>query len=246
MSVFEENEKKYALMQPAFVPWMGWFALMDFVDKFVIYDDAQFSKQSWHHRNKIKTSQGELLMTIPIAHKELPLPINQVRLSSTHEIRKIVKSIAQNYSKSCYFEQYFEPLKAILENAEQGGLLLDLTGKIINWAKTELGITTEILNSSSMNINGKRGEYVAKLGKDLGIKSYISPLGARDYLSEDRGYFDALGMRIYYLDYQHPPYTQINGAFLSHCGVIDLLFNEGPASLDILRSGVRIIDHGND
>ena len=233
------STKQYALMQPTLMPWLGWFALMDYVDEFVIFDNAQFSYQSWHHRNSIKTTSGPLLITIPVSRKGGPFSLKEIRLADTHKVKKkLLASISQSYSKAPYFSTYFRGFEAILDKGLQSNSLFELNYQIINWGREMLGITTSLLFSSELNVSGIRGEYVANVGKFLHSKHYISPLGAKEYLAEDRSYFDMNNIEIEFLDYEHPVYNQVNGNFESHCCFLDLLFNEGPHSLDIIRSGV--------
>jgi len=240
-----DKEIRYALMQPTFMPWLGWFALLDYVDEFVIYDNAQFSRQSWHQRNKIKTANGPLLLSIPVKHEGEHQPINETKLADTRHLKKIIPAISQSYSKAEYFGEYFPEFVELLEKSMSSGSLLQLNWQIINWASDAIGISTPVKFSSDLKVTGGRGEYVANVGKAVNSKNYVSPLGAREYLTEDIAYFDAQKITIDYLLYEHPEYKQRNGNFVSNCCILDLLFNEGPSSLNIIRSGVNIKSHNS-
>ncbi len=239
------KEIRYALMQPTFLPWLGWFALLDYVDEFVIFDNAQFSRQSWHHRNQIKTANGPLMLYIPIKHEGEHQAISETKLAGTRQLKKLISAITQSYSKSEYFGEYFPGFVKSLEKGMSSGSLLELNLKIINWAREVMGISTPIIFSSDLDVTGSRGKYVANVGRSINSKHYVSPLGSLEYLTEDKAYFDAQKIMIDFLLFEHPSYKQRNGKFVPNCCVLDLLFNEGPSSLNIIRSGVETKSHNS-
>src|ERR1700677_217744 len=125
---------KIAISQPAYLPWCGFFDLVDQVDQFVFLDDAQFVKQSWHHRNRIKTPTGLQWLTVPVAyHGRLGQPISQVIIRDPQFWEKHARAVEVNYGKARYFHLYYPSLREILQRYSSGGQLLDLNIDLIEW-----------------------------------------------------------------------------------------------------------------
>ncbi len=230
-----------AIMQPTYLPWIGYFALMDLADVFVFLDDVQLSKQSWQTRNRIKGESGkELMLTVPIRHAG-EQAIKDVEIDGSHWIAKHLKSFAQNYRKAPHFMEAL----AIYEPALQGGStkLCDLNIAVISAVADRLGIAGPRLRSSA--IAGKsadRRDRLVDICREVGADTYLSPAGAAGYLSEADGeaQFAAHGMTLLYQRYEHPTYPQINGAFLPYMCVLDLIANVGvAAAAEVIRSGIR-------
>ena len=117
---------RVGIMQPTYLPWAGYFEMISNVDLFIILDNVQFEKKSWQHRNRIRTSSGELLLTVPVnTVSKFSQLITEVQISrNTNFVRKHLTSIRNSYSKTKYFDQLFPELEQIL-NSNQN-LLLDL------------------------------------------------------------------------------------------------------------------------
>lgn len=230
-----------AIMQPTYLPWIGYFALMDMADVFVFLDDVQLSKQSWQTRNRIKGEGGkELMLTVPIRHAG-EQAIKDVEIDGSHWTAKHLKSFQQNYRKAPHFAEAL----AIYEPVLQGGStrLCDLNVALISAIADRLGITGQRLRSSA--IAGKsadRRDRLVDICREVGADTYLSPAGAAGYLSEADGeaQFAAHGMILLYQRYEHPTYPQINGAFLPYMCVLDLIANVGVAAAGtVIRSGIR-------
>lgn len=227
---------KAVIMQPTYLPWMGYFDLMDQSDVFVLLDSVQFSKQSWHQRNKIKSNSGELLLTIPIV-REFPSLIKDVKINNSHQWRgKHLKSIEQNYGKAEYFNRYIGFLREIY--SREHFRLSDFTIPIILWIKDVLGVKCEIVRSSEIGAGGSKVDLIVDICRRLGADGYISPLGSKEYIDENN-VFKKEKIKLAYHNYIHPEYRQLWGDFIPYLSVIDLIFNEGGNSLEIIRSGRR-------
>lgn len=230
-----------AIMQPTYLPWIGYFALMDMADAFVFLDDVQLSKQSWQTRNRIKGESGkELMLTVPIRHAG-EQPIKDVEIDGTHWIAKHLKSFQQNYRKAPCFAEAAEIYQGVLENTP--GKLCDLNIALIAALAARLNIAPRVVRSSEIaEKSADRRDRLVDICKTVGADTYLSPAGAAGYLSEDGGeaQFAAHGMSLLYQRYEHPVYPQINGAFLSHMCVLDLVANVGCAEAGrVIRSGIR-------
>ena len=229
---------KIAICQPTYLPWIGYFDLIDQVDVFVLLDDVQFEKQSWQQRNRIKTPLGLQWLTVPVMFRgRLEQKIKDVEIRDHEFWRNHRRAIELNYRRARFFDDYFEPLASILSS--NCSSLNDLNIALIGWFAGMLGIGTRVLRSSEVQHEGKRTESLANLCRILGATEYLSPLGSAAYLLAEQAVMTQEGINVLFHNYDHPQYHQLFPPFVSHASVIDLLFNEGPASLEIIRSGRR-------
>jgi hypothetical protein len=127
----------------------------------------------------------------------------------------------------------------VLERSTSSGKLVDLNCGTIDWLARKLGVNTPRVRSSELNVQGKRGAYVATLCEFVGASRYISPPGAEDYLIEDRAEFDGRSIAVQLHVYEHPAYRQCFQPFLPYASVLDLLLNEGQGAAAVMRSGRR-------
>jgi len=235
---------KVAIMQPTFLPWLGYFDLIDRSDIFVLYDNVQLTKRSWQIRNRIKIAQGELLLTIPVKkskHRN-DLLICEAQINNEEKWKeKHLKSIQYAYNKSPYFHEVYEYVKAHYN--KDWKLLVEFNIELILAISALIGIDINFVRSSSLEgIIGIKDARLLSICRTLKISKYISPQGSADYIEEyqEGGLLGEAGIEVYYHSYQHPMYPQKFEGFLAYCGILDLLFNVGfDASLDIIRSGRR-------
>ena len=234
-------------MQPTFLPWIGYFDLIDKVDKFVFYDDVQLSKRSWQTRNKIRTREGEKLISGPIlkTKSRSNLFICDAKISYDHKWKKKhLLIIEHNYSKSKYFKEIFSFIESIYQ--ENFLSLSKFNQKLITEISKNIGIKSKFILSSELdNINGKKDIRLVSICKRLGMDAYLSPLGSSDYieLNSPGGEFTKNKIDLYYHNYNHPKYQQQFDNFISHISIVDLLFNYGfTDSLKIIKEG-RLEDY---
>jgi hypothetical protein len=234
------SDKTIAVAQPTFLPWIGWFDLVDQVDLFIILDDVAFSKQSWQQRNRIRTPYGLEYLSVPVrtAGRTGQL-ILDCEVDNQLFVAKVIKSLKVNYSRAPFFlkaiEEFTETFKCSLNNNK----LVELNSSIISLMTKWLDIKTPMIFSSTIGVNGKRGEYIAAICENVGAKKYISPAGAEEYLIEDKASFDRRGIEVLIQVYEHPSYDQQFNPFIPFASALDLIFNVGPASGDVMRSGRR-------
>ncbi len=224
---------RLVILQPSYLPWLGYFDQMFKSDAFVIYDDVQYDKNGWRNRNRIKTPQGPQWLTVPVLTKGRNLPINRaVEINNTTSWqKKHLKSIAQNYTKAPFFAQYMGLLEGVLERRWK--LLIDLNMTLIHLLMEELGLNTKIYLASDLRIpkDGKI-ERLIHICRHFQADIFLEGDAGRDYL--DEALFAREGIRIEYHGYRHPVYRQLHGNFVPYLSVIDLLFNHGKDSLEIL------------
>ena len=220
---------KVAIMQPTYLPWIGYFALMKSVDIFIILDSVQFSKRSWQQRNQIKTESGPKWLTVPVISKgKRDQLISDVQIDYSAKFPEShINLIKQNYMKSKFFNNYSEDLFNIFRKKHKN--LSSISIDLILLIRDLLNIETTIKYSSDFLTEGSKDELLAELCMHVGATEYISPPGSKVYL-DDSNSFIKRNIPVKYFDYKHPNYPQSHGDFIQYMSVIDLLFSCGPES----------------
>ena len=228
---------KIAISQPGYLPWAGFFDLIDQVDKFVLLDDAQFVKQSWQQRNRIKGPSGLQWLTVPVVFRgRFGQALCEVEIREPGFWEQHLRAVQVNYGKARYFDNYFESFRRILQEQRREAKLVDLNLALIQWLAGELGVTTPMVRSSTLGIEGKRSGRLVAMCSQLGASDYVSPRSAT-YLLEDLELFAAGASNVWFQNYTHPEYEQRFPPFQPYASALDLLFNTGPESGAIMRSG---------
>lgn len=219
---------------------MGYFEMIDTSEIFVVLDHVQFKKQSWQQRNRIKTAEGEYMLSVPVKKKPHDMPICEMEIS--YDTRRGIKyhwrKIALEYRNAPYFKDYKNEFERIYST--QYTYLRDLNLEIIKAVCRFFGIETRFVLSSELNLddgNLDKTERLVNLCKVVGITYLYDAKGAAAFINTSL--FDRAGVRIMFQNYHHPTYRQLFGQFIPYMSVIDLLFNEGQNSLEIIRSGRR-------
>jgi len=229
---------KVAITQPTYLPWLGYFDLIDQVDAFVLLDSVQFEKQSWQQRNRIKTPGGLQWLTVPVKIKGRSTQlIRDVEVAETDFYLKHLNLIRANYRTAPYFESLFDPLSAILKERAQEGNLAAMNIRLIEWLAAALRVRTPLLRSSTLGVEGKRARLNLAICEALGATEYHSAIGSADYLLEEADIFLERGIGIYFQNYRHPEYKQLFPPFHPFASVVDVMLNEGPLSAEIIRQG---------
>ena len=219
------------ILQPSYLPWRGYFHLIQQADIFVFYDDVQYDEHGWRNRNQIKTAQGAQWLSVPVLTKGIhtnAIQIKDVVIQQNKPWRtKHWRTIEQNYRRAPYFEQ-FAPMVADFYKVDYEHLA-DLTvASTILIART-LGLTTtRFLRSSQLPSEGGRTNRLISLLKHLGATRYISGPSGANYIEPQM--FSAAGIELKYMEYDYPAYPQLYGSFVASLSVIDLLFNVGERS----------------
>ncbi len=228
----KQKKKVAVILQPGYLPWLGFFEQMYRSDVFIFYDDVQYDKNGWRNRNRIKTPQGEQWLTAPvlISGQNRPLIKDVLIDNKTDWAKKHLKAISQNYSKAPFLNKYFGFFEEIL--LKKWERLIDLDVSLIEKINEILNIKREIKFSSQLGISGgKTGRLINICRKLEGTHFYEGATG-KDYIDEKE--FESAGVIVEYQDYKHPIYQQLYGQFIPYLSVIDLIFNQGERSLDII------------
>jgi len=219
-------KKTIAIMQPTYLPWLGFFDLIKKADVFVFYDSAQFSKQSWQQRNRIRDRSGEIMLTVPVITKGLlGQSILDVKIDHSQKfIKKHLLSIQMNYSKSKNFDLVFPKLEEIY--LKKDNFLIDLNLKFIHLGLDFLEIKTKTVFSSTLKFSDDRVQALVDICESFKATHYYSPAGAKEYIDLDNQ-FVRNDIKVEYQNFAHPIYAQGNfNDFISHLSFIDYLFNE--------------------
>ncbi len=228
-----------SIAQPAYIPWLGYFDRIYNSDYHIVLDDVQIernTKTSFTNRNKIKTQSGPTWLTVPIkTRKDHSSIINQVLIDNrSNWKRKHFNSLKINYSKCSFFDEN-EPWLLKLYNREW-----DYLSKFIRYYNEYLidylSIKTKFYYSSEMNVKGLKSGYILNLCKELGATKYISGPFGKDYLNKKE--FELNKIEISYHNYIHPTYDQYGDIFEPNLSILDLIFNHGRNSLNILKNEI--------
>lgn len=216
--------KKVAIVQSNYIPWKGYFDMIAAVDEFILYDEAQFTKNDWRNRNKIKTPKGLEWLSVPVG-QDIHRRIRDVTLPNAIWQEKHWRTLESNYSRAPYFAEVatiFEPLYRERQHFNLSALNRCFIEAICRY----LGITTKISNCWDYElVEGKTGRVVS-LCVQVGASEYISGPAARDYIDERQ--FADQGISLTWFDYSgYPQYPQLWGEFMHGVSVLDLLFNCG-------------------
>lgn len=229
---------KVVIMQPTYLPWLGYFDLIDQADVLVFLDNVQFEKQSWQQRNKLRTPNGLEWITVPALIKgRFGQSIKDVVINPVGFPDKHIRQIKQNYSRAPCFQMYFERFAHTLTTAAKGSLLCNLNIALIEWMSSQLSISTRFVRASELGLSGKRTQLLVDILKHLKAKTYLSPLGSWDYLKEEWSLICENGVEVEFQNYSHPQYRQVYHPFVPYASAIDLLLNEGDLGAEIIRSG---------
>lgn len=216
-----------AIHQPNFHPYLGFFDKMKQADIFVIYDDAQFNKDDFQHRNRIRIYHGWKYLTVPVEKKHIP--IRDIRIRNELMTKGIAwqeahsKEIRDNYKGAPYYAPYEDHLEAIYTGKYDK--LIDLNMDIINFLKDAFSIKTKIIFTSELGFTSGSTERLVDVTEALGGDVYLSGPSGRNYL--DVSLFEGSGIRVRFQDFKHPVYKQRYEGFIPNLSAIDVLFNVG-------------------
>lgn len=223
------------IMQPTYLSWLGYYDLMDNADVFVLLDNVQFEKQSWQQRNRIKTAKGSpTWLTVPVLH-DFGQKISAVKINNSQPWqRKHWKTIEQEYKQALHWDRYKDGLAVVYSKPWDD--LVEVNIALIDFIKQQLGIKTKLVKASEIPAAGEKVGLLVNICHHLKADVYLSPVGSACYIEPDN-LFASAGITLKYHQYEHPVYKQLFSGFMPFMSAIDLLFNEGPKSLEIIRSG---------
>jgi hypothetical protein len=227
--------KRVAIVQSCYIPWKGYFDLVNLVDEFILYDDRQYTKRDWRNRNRIKTPQGTQWLTIPVEVKgRYHQRIDETLVSDPNWAEQHWKTLQHVYAAAPHFDEYRDVVAGLY--ADPGGPFLSkINRQFLAALCGVLGIDTKLSWSTDYDGGGTKTERLVSLCLAVGAKVYLSGPRAREYLEEQR--FAEAGIGLEYMDYSdYPEYPQLHPPFDHNVTILDLFFNTGPEASGYLKS----------
>lgn len=218
--------------QPAYLPWLGYFAKMATADAFVVHDLSRFDRGGMVNRNKIRTAAGEQWLTVPIRHADVrdEHTLDTIAVLDDGWRRRHWKAIQMAYRRAPHFAEHAEFCRLL---PRPYPTITELCLPFIEYCRGQLGLTMPLYRSSQLALGDfDRTSIIAALSAKFGADTFVTGIHARDYLQWER-----LGdVRVQVFEYHHPSYPQRHAGFVSHLSVLDLLMNCGPHSRAILTA----------
>lgn len=227
---------KIGIMQPYFFPYIGYWQLINAVDKFVIYDNIQFTKRGWIRRNRILMNGKDKMISLPIKKDSDFLDINKRFLSETFEKdkTKIINQIRMAYSKAPEFNVVFPLIASAINCGEEN--LFDFIYATVKTVIDYLDINTEIIISSDIEMDHSlmNRDRVIEICKKLKAEQYINPIGGTElYDKED---FETQGVNLKFIKTDSIEYKQFDNPFIPNLSIIDvLMFNSKDRIKEMLK-----------
>ena len=215
-----------AVLQSNYIPWKGYFDLIHDVDLFVFYDDVQFTKSDWRHRNRVKAANGSQWLSVPVGQRHDRL-LCEVELTSETWQRKHWQTLLMNYGKCPHFERYREYFEHVYLGTVWRNLS-EMNQSLARHISVEfLGIATEFVDSRKYQSIGNKLDRLLHLLGQTGATRYVSGPAAKGYVVPDQ--FSQAGIELVWKDYDgYPRYPQRFPPFEHGVSIVDLLFNVGP------------------
>ena len=228
--------KRIAVVQSNYIPWKGYFDMINMVDEFVLYDDMQYTKRDWRNRNLIKTQSGLKWLTIPVVTKgRFEQKIEDTEIASSKWCMEHWKSIQINYAKTPCFDVYANRILEVYKRCQDEKYLSRVNYLFLTEICGILGISTKISWSSDYVLHEGKTEKLAGICVQAGADEYISGPAARDYIVPE-GFTEA-GIRLEYMDYSnYIKYPQLYGEFVHNVSILDMLFHLGEDTVQYMKS----------
>ncbi len=220
------------ILQPGYLPWLGFMDQVIRSDVFVYYDDVQFDKHGWRNRNRIKLPNGPHWLTVPVLNKG---KFGQANLEVEIDNRqpwanKHIATTKQFYASAPYLNMYLPKLEELLCSGWSNLVELDLA--VVELMCEWLHIKRRMVRSSALGILGTKSERLLKICQHFEATNYISGDSAKDYLDVDL--FAANGVSVEWQKFNHPVYPQLHGEFIPYLSTLDMLLNVGEKGCELL------------
>ena len=221
-----------SIHQPQYLPWLGYFDKIESAESFVLLDNVQFAKGSFQNRNRIRTNDGWIWLTVPVITKgHFRQALNEVEINNkVCWQHKHWQSIKINYNRAKHFKEHGPFLDAVY--FKRWDRLVDLNVFITKYILSYLGIERKIYFASHLKIDGNSTDRLINICKCLNADTYLSGTGAYDYI--DAAKFTKEKIKLKFQDFTHPAYNQLYSPFIPYMSIMDLIFNYGQKSLSIL------------
>ncbi|MDD5746778.1 MAG: WbqC family protein [Candidatus Omnitrophica bacterium] len=230
-----EGSKRIAIMQPGYLPWLGFYELMHNCDLFVFLDDVHYTTRDWRNRNRIRTHDGWQWLSVPVLHKNKRCQlIKDVRIDNDEPWnKKHLRALEINYRRSRFFDRFYPELRAVY--ARPWEYLCQLNTELIGVCCRALSIQTPCICASTLDVRAAGSERILEICKALNAYTLYDSKAAANFL--DVSLFEKERIIVEFQDYRHPVYEQVYAPFIPFMSAVDLIFNHGPEASGIVVSG---------
>ena len=232
---------KIGIMQPYFVPYIGYWQLLNAVDQYVIYDDVNFIKGGWINRNRILINEGPKYFNIPMLGASPNKLINEVKVNNDEKIiSKNLRILNAAYSKAPFFDEVYPLMEKMLWCKEDNiaSYIAVSTSIICDY----LDIKTELLISSDMvkdnNLTGQ--DKVLEICQILKATDYYNAIGGRELYSFDE--FDKKGIKLHFLQRKEIRYKQFGNDFYPDLSIVDVMMFNSKQTVKEMLNEYTLID----
>lgn len=238
IDIEKPKPKFLAAMQPTFMPWMGYFALINSVDHFVFLDDVQLNRRSWQTRNRIKGNIEPLLLSLNLASRPSRPLINEAHLAPNGFEKKLIRTISNRLKAYPFGDLAMSIIAHGFDVCD--GKLSKLNCTIIKKTCEVLELTSSIHLSSELPVRSDdKVKRHLELTKYCEADCYLSPIGSIEYFREGN-LFQHSAKSLRFLNFNHPKYMQGSGAFVSHMSALEALSSVGPIEfLELLNLSTK-------
>lgn len=222
------------IMQPYFLPYIGYWQLLAAVDRFVIYDNIQFTKSGWINRNRFLRNGADAYFTVPIKHASDYLDVADREVAAAFDRRKMLRGLAAAYQRAPQFAEVMPLVTRIVESPLTN--LFEYVHHSLCEMARFLEIRTPVVVSSSIAIDHTltRQEKVLAICRATGAARYINPIGGLDLYSGAA--FAAAGIELAFLRPRPRQYSQFGAAFVPNLSILDVvMFNPKDVVREMLR-----------
>lgn len=224
--------KKCAIIQPSFIPWKGFFDIIQSVDIFVHYDDVQYTSSDWRNKNFIYGKNGLVRLTIPIKKTSRETLIKDVLIDNNQNWKKDhLKSIQRVYSKAKFYQEYLWIIEEIY--SFETIFLSDFVINATELISRSLGIETAFVKSSDLGIFGSKDDKLIRICQKLGATSYLSGPSAENYIELSK--WKESNIEISFKNYRYSEYNQLSKQFNHYVSIIDVMFNNGLNTINLIK-----------
>jgi len=229
------RRKRVAIVQSNYIPWKGYFDIIRAVDEFVFLDDAQFTRRDWRNRNRIKTLNGTIWLSIPVRSKgRYEQAIDETEIAESWADRHW-ETLRMSYARAPCFRAFESRIRALYEQAAAETMLSQVNSLLIRGVCDILGIATRITWSRDYPVQGAKTDRLLSILQAAGATHYLSGPAAKVYMELDK--FAAAGIEVRFADYTgYPEYPQLHGAFEHGVSIFDLLFHTGADAIHYMKA----------
>ena len=233
-----ENPDVLFITQPTYLPWVGIFKAISLSDTYVFYDDTQFERHSWHNRNRVLDPIRcvPAMLTVPVAKHCRETAIRDMMIAEPGFYQDHVSKLRAWYSRAPFLKPTLDVLQGVYSRRHEH--LVDLTSGLTMALARYLGLRTSFRFAHDFTFQGDKYTRPLAFARGLGSPVYLSQVGARDYT--DIGAFSACGIKVVFLQFQHPEYQQLCKPFTAYLSIVDMLMNIGPQESAAVIQGIQL------